>query len=255
MNKEREKAILEIAIKEKTVTVKDLSARLFASEPSVRRDLCSLEKQKLLKRTHGGAVLDENALSEIKVPFLIRELEKSDEKIQIARKAAALVPDDSVVFLDASTSAYVMIPFLAEKHNIIVITNGIKTLMKLSESNVKCIGTGGNVVNSCLAFVGEDAYTAIEKYNADFCFFSCRGLSPDKMLTDISQPENAVRLKMIQHSARSYLLCTSNKINRTFYHNLCRAEDITGIIKADAPDELTEPTLGQTNRADSRANE
>ena len=93
MNKDREKSILEIVIKEKAVTVKDLARRLYASEPSIRRDLCSLEKQKLLRRTHGGAVLDENALSEIKVPFLIRELEKSDEKITIARKAAAFVPE------------------------------------------------------------------------------------------------------------------------------------------------------------------
>ena len=83
MNKEREKSILEIAIKEKAVTVKNLAQRLYSSEPSIRRDLCSLEKQGLLKRTHGGAVLNENALNEIKIPFLIRELEKSDEKIKI----------------------------------------------------------------------------------------------------------------------------------------------------------------------------
>lgn len=233
MNKEREKSILEIAIKEKSVSVKDLAQRLYSSEPSIRRDLCSLEKQKLLRRTHGGAVLDENALSEIKIPFLIRELEKSDEKIKIARKAADLIPDNSVIFLDASTSAYVMIPFLTEKSNLLVITNGIKALTKLSESNINCIGTGGSVINSCLAFVGEDSYRIIEQYNADFCFFSCRGLSEDGRLTDISQPENSVRLKMIAHSEKSYMLCTSDKLNKTYYHNLCTADDISGIIKAE----------------------
>ena len=233
MNKEREKSILEIAIKEKSVSVKDLAQRLYSSEPSIRRDLCSLEKQKLLRRTHGGAVLDENALSEIKIPFLIRELEKSDEKIKIARKAADLIPDNSVIFLDASTSAYVMIPFLSEKSNLIAITNGIKALTKLSESNINCIGTGGSVINSCLAFVGEDSYRIIERYNADFCFFSCRGLSEDGRLTDISQPENSVRLKMIAHSEKSYMLCTSDKLNKVYYHNLCTADDISGIIKAE----------------------
>lgn len=233
MNKEREKSILEIAIKEKSVSVKDLAQRLYSSEPSIRRDLCSLEKQKLLRRTHGGAVLDENALSEIKIPFLIRELEKSDEKIKIARKAADLIPDNSVIFLDASTSAYVMIPFLSEKNNLVVITNGIKALTRLSESNINCIGTGGSVINSCLAFVGEDSYRTIERYNADFCFFSCRGLSEDGRLTDISQPENSVRLKMIAHSEKSYMLCTSDKLNKVYYHNLCTADDISGIIKAE----------------------
>lgn len=233
MNKEREKSILEIAIKEKTITVKNLAQRLYASEPSIRRDLCSLEKQKLLKRTHGGAVLDENALSEIKIPFLIRELEKNDEKIKIARKAADLIPDNSIIFLDASTSAYVMIPFLTAKSNIIVITNGIKALSKLSENNINCIGTGGNVINSCLAFTGDDSYSTIERYNADFCFFSCRGLSEDGKLTDISQPENSVRIKMIERSKKSYMLCTSDKLNKTYYHNLCTVDEISGIIKVE----------------------
>ena len=226
MNKEREKSILEIAIKEKSVTVKDLARRLYSSEPSIRRDLCSLEKQGLLRRTHGGAVLNENALNEIKIPFLIREL-------KIARIAADLVTDESVIFLDASTSAYFMIPFLTEKRNLIVITNGIKALTALSENNINCIGTGGEVINSCLAFVGEEAHRTIEHYNADFCFFACRGISEDGRLTDISQPENLVRLKMLEHSKQSFMLCTSDKMNTLYYHNLCSADDIGGVIKAE----------------------
>ena len=167
---------------------------------------------------------------------MIRELEKSDEKIKIARIAAELVEDESVIFLDASTSAYFMIPFLAEKRNLIVITNGIKTLTALSENNISCIGTGGEVINSCLAFVGEEAHRTIEHYNADFCFFACRGISEDGRLTDISQPENLVRLKMLEHSKQSFMLCTSDKMNKLYYHNLCSADDISGIIKAEAAD-------------------
>lgn len=235
MNQERVKSILEILIEKKKVTVKDLSLRLFASESSIRRDLCSLEQQGLIKRTHGGAVLDENALSEIKIPFLIRELEKSDEKIVIARKAAELIPDHSVLFLDASTSAYSMIPFLTEKRDLLVITNGLKALTKLSENHIRCIGTGGDVIHSCLAFAGEDAYKTIERYNADFCFFSCRGLSADGMLTDISQAEDIVRQKMIEHSKASYMLCTSDKQNKIYYHNLCSREQISGILTATMP--------------------
>ncbi|NMB42328.1 MAG: DeoR/GlpR transcriptional regulator, partial [Firmicutes bacterium] len=164
MKTEREKAILEIAIREKQVNVKKLAKELYASESSIRRDLNRLEKQNLLKRIHGGAILDENAISSIKIPFLIRELEKSDEKTQIAKKAALLIRDGNVVFLDASTSAYNIIPYLANKKNLIVITNGLKALAKLAEYNINCIGTGGSVMNSCLAFVGEATYKVIESY-------------------------------------------------------------------------------------------
>lgn len=229
MNKEREKAILEIAIKEKRVTVKNLAQRLYASEPSIRRDLSSLQMQRLLKRTHGGAVLDENALSEIKIPFLIRELEKSDEKVKIARKAAELVADNSVLFLDASTSAYNLVPFLAQKQNLLVVTNGLKTLQRLAEQNIACVGTGGRVLNSSMAFVGEESYRTVAQFNADYFFFSCRGYA-NGLLSDISQQENLVRQEMLRHAKKAYLLCTSSRLGKVFYHNLCTKKDLTGVI-------------------------
>ena len=39
MKKEREKQIMEILLKEQKATVKELAGRLYASEPSIRRDL------------------------------------------------------------------------------------------------------------------------------------------------------------------------------------------------------------------------
>ena len=177
MNTDRERSILKILVHDKKVTVKDLSTRLFTSEPSIRRDLVSLERQHLLKRIYGGAILDDNDVSRQRIPFLLRELEQSQEKVTIAKKAASLVGDGAVVFLDASSSAFNLIPFLALKENITVITNGIRALMKLCEYNLRAVSTGGILLNSSCALSGEEAYATIARYNADFFFFSCRALS------------------------------------------------------------------------------
>ncbi len=230
MSIEREKQILEILLKEKKVTVQQLAKALFISEPSVRRDLQSLEKQNLIKRIHGGAELEETALSKNKIPFLIREYEQSGAKAMISQKAINLVCDNDVVFLDASTSCYYLIPFLASKRNITVITNGVKALTKLAEYGINTISTGGNLINSCLALVGEEAYKTIETYNADIAFFSCRGVSEEGYLTDISSEENNVRKKMIERSKKAYLLCAREKIGKGYYHNLCHIDDISGVI-------------------------
>ena len=238
MNTDRERSILEILLKEKKIRVKDLARQLYASEPSIRRDLASLEKQHLIKRVYGGAVLEENGISMIKIPFTIRELEQSREKVMIARKASSLVGDGTVLFLDASSSAYNMIPFLASKKNITIITNGLKTQMKLAEySSIKTISTGGQLLNSCYAFVGDEAYKTIDRFTADFFFFSCRGVSGEGNLTDISEAEDYVRNKMMEHSASSYLLCNSNKIGTTYYHKLCHASQLSGIISDSEPPE------------------
>ena len=226
----REKQILEILLKEKRVNVKQLAKALFISEPSVRRDLQSLEKQNLIKRTHGGAILEETALSKNKIPFLLREYEQSSAKAIISEKAIDLIHDNDVIFLDASTSCYYLIPFLASKRNLTVITSGVKTLTKLAEYDISTVSTGGALINSCLSLVGDEAYKTIEKYNADIAFFSCRGVSDSGYLTDISPEENNVRKKMIEHSKKSYLLCAKDKLGKGYFHNLCHKDDITGII-------------------------
>lgn len=230
MNKDREKQILEILLKQKKLTVKELSEILYISEPSVRRDLASLEKQNLIKRIHGGAMIEETMLSKNKIPFLIREYEQSSEKMIIAQKAIDLIKDDDVIFLDASTSCYYLIPFLTSKKNITVITNGVKALTKLAEFNINTISTGGTLINSCLALVGEEAYRTIETFNADIAFFSCRGVSPDGYLTDIAPLENNIRKQMIKNSKKSYLLCASEKFGKKYFHNLCHKKELDGII-------------------------
>ena len=230
MNKDREKEILEILLKQKSVTVKQLADSLFISEPSIRRDLASLEKQHLIKRIHGGAVLEETMLSKNKIPFLIREYEQSSAKVLIAQKAIDLINDNDVIFMDASTSCYYLIPFLSSKRNITVVTNGVKALTKLAEYDINTISTGGTLINSCLALVGEEAYKTIETFNADIAFFSCRGISDDGYLTDIAPEENNIRKQMMKNSKKSYLLCASEKFGKKYFHNLCHKDELNGII-------------------------
>jgi len=239
MNKERQKHILEKILIQKKVTVKDLARELYSSEPSIRRDLSDLEKQHLIKRVHGGAILEETGNSALKIPFVIREMEQADAKIIMAQKAIEYIKDNDVIFLDASSSAYNLIPYLTLKKNITVITSGVKALTKLSEYSIKTISTGGELMPSCLSLTGDESYQNIERFHANITFFSCRGLSYDGRLTDISAPENYVRQKMIKHSDRAYLLCAGEKIGKTYYHNLCTTRDISGVISEISLDTLS----------------
>ena len=234
MSKEREKEILKLLLAKKKVTVCELSEKLYTSASSVRRDLARLEKQGLIKRVDGGAQILEDSISSLKIPFVMRELEQSDAKILIAKKAIGLVSDYDVIFMDASSSAYTLIPYLASKNHLTVITNGVKTLSRLGEFGIKAISTGGELLPSCSALIGEEAYKTVAHFNANIAFFSCRGLSPSGMLTDFSDEENYVRLRMIERSEKSYLLCAGDKFQKSYFHNLCSYKDITGII-SDSP--------------------
>lgn len=96
--------------------------------------------------------------------------ERNDAKIDMAKQAVNYVNDYDVIFLDASSGAYNLIPFLATKNHLTVITSGIKVLLKLGEYGIKAMSTGGELLPSCQSLVGEDAYRTIECYNANICF-------------------------------------------------------------------------------------
>lgn len=233
MNAERKNQILKILLKDKEITVKELARRLYTSEPSIRRDLTELENEKLIRRIHGGAILEEHSESLIKIPFMIRELEDYDAKNIIAQKAAELVKDGDVIMMDASSSAYAMIPYLTKKSNITVITSGVKALMRLAECGIDTYSTGGHLLSSCYSLTNDDAHQIISRYNADIAFFSCRGISPNGMITDFSIEENLVRQKMIEYSKKSVLLCSTKKMNQAYMHNLCSIRDISQVISEE----------------------
>lgn len=232
MSKERDKIILELLLRNKKVTVKELAAVLYVSEPSVRRDLAGLERQNLIKRIHGGAMIEDSAVAKNKIPFKVRELEESSAKVVMAQEAAKLVEDGNIVFLDASTSTYNLIPFLEGKKNITVITNGVRALERLAEYGINTISTGGTLDRDCMSLVGEEAYKTIETINADICFFSCRGIDADGNITDIFSAENYIRERMIKHSKRAYLICAKEKFGKKYFHNLCHKNEIDGVISS-----------------------
>ena len=75
---ERQERILELLRQEPKISVAQMSAILYVSEPTVRRDLTELDAKGLIHKVYGGAVLPEGA--ETLIPFVFRENEKSAAK-------------------------------------------------------------------------------------------------------------------------------------------------------------------------------
>ena len=117
-NKERELEILNILKKaDGFVSTAQLCRTLFASESSIRRDLKDLEQQGLLKRSYGGAT-PATGFSNI-VTFSHRTHQNTEAKVQIAKKAAELIHDGAIVFLDQSSTAFYLANELMESLQLI----------------------------------------------------------------------------------------------------------------------------------------
>lgn len=210
-------------------TVKDLANILFISEPTVRRDILVLEKKDIITRKRGKVNLKIN-IADKRIPLFIREMEEQQGKKEIALKAISHIKDGDVIMLDASTTAYCILPHLAGFKNIFVITNGAKTALELAAMGIRTICTGGEITQESFSYVGTDAENILKNYNADVAFFSCRGLTEDGLATDNSILENSMRKIMIKNSKKSFLLCDKSKFGKKYLNTLCNSKELTGVI-------------------------
>jgi len=226
---DRQNEIIKLVEQQKRISVKRLSKILFASEPTIRRDLNALSQSGLIIKIHGGAEIASRAPDK-KIPQIERINEQHNAKSVMAEKAATLIHDSDIIMMDASTSASFIIPYFAKFKDLIVITSGAKSVVELAENNVRCYSTGGQLLNDCFSFIGEEAKRMISSFNADLFFFSCRGLSSDGKLTDISIEEDQLRQEMMAHSKKNVFLCDSSKFGKTYFHNICSLSDVDVLI-------------------------
>ncbi len=225
---DRQKQILEILKKEQSVGVTRLARELYASEPTIRRDLLYLEKQGFLKRVYGGAIWGGDPDREI--PYSVRTEEQEDAKAIMARKAAAFLHKGDVVFLDGSSSAARMVEPIQKVGDILVVTSGAKTAIELAERGVRVISTGGQMITRSFTYVGNHAEACVRSIRADAVFFSCRGLSDDGEMTDISIEEINLRRVMLERARVKVLLCDSSKFGKQYMYSLGYRDDIDAVI-------------------------
>jgi DeoR/GlpR family transcriptional regulator of sugar metabolism len=233
LNREREQEILSI-LKRKNgfVTVRQLCESLFASESSIRRDLKALESQGLVKRSYGGAAL-ERSYSNI-VTFNHRTRQNVSAKRAIGQKAAGLIKEGDILFLDQSSTAFYLAVELVDRSGLTVVTNNIEIMMLLANSKNRILSSGGFLSSenrNCL--IGSDAQRTFESVYADAAFFSVKALSGEGVVADCSREEVAVRDAMLKNAARKVLLCDSSKFGLRAPFRQCGLEDVDILISEE----------------------
>src|SRR5688572_17729200 len=140
---ERHLEIIKITQDRRSVRVAELAELLEVSEVTIRNDLELLHEQKQLIRVRGGAVA-KDMLSASKDRIQEQASQNADQKIWLAQWAAGLIENGDILLFDASTTVLYITGFLADRHNLTVITNGLEVarLMAKDPSN-RVIVVGG----------------------------------------------------------------------------------------------------------------
>ncbi|MBB5325463.1 DeoR family fructose operon transcriptional repressor [Anoxybacillus tepidamans] len=236
LTEERHRLILDLLAEKKVVKLQELVEATSSSESTIRRDLSQLEKEKKLRRVHGGAALLHQKREELSV------LEKSTKNIQekrmIAQYAARFVQNGDCIYLDAGTTTLEMIPYLNAK-DIVVVTNGVTHLEALLEKDIPTYLLGGFIKKKTKALIGRGALNSLENYSFDKCFIGVNGIHLEYGYTTPDPEEAMVKSLAIKLSRQAYVLADHSKMNESTFAKIADLQDAT-IITDELDNELLE---------------
>jgi DeoR/GlpR family transcriptional regulator of sugar metabolism len=229
----RQRQLLDLLMRHKSVRVRDLTAAFGVSEETIRRDLKKLEADGLVRRTHGGAILLEDV--HVVPPPQVRARQNLDAKRRIAERAAALVPERATVMLDNGSTTLEIARRLADRP-VTVVTNDLAIAMELSGSwQAQLIVLGGVQQKGTLTLVGPECEETIRRYHVDVVFLGAGGISVRQGLTTASSAEGPVKRAMMAAGERVYCVADRSKIGRAALVSYARLDEVDAILTDASP--------------------
>ena len=105
---------------------------------------------------------------------------------RIAEKCSQHIQSGDSIFLDGSTTCWFVARQLANK-NLTVLTTSLQIATILAASpTISLILIGGAFSPKSMAFLGDNACRALSNYYVDKAFISCRSVSMENWMTDVS---------------------------------------------------------------------
>lgn len=186
----RRQQMVHLIEKNNGATVVELSKWFGVSEATVRRDLLQLSQQGLIERAHGGATPRSQGRYRgfPEPPILKRASLQAEEKKQIGKAASRCVEDGDVIIVSGGTTTAQMVPHLAERRELTIITNALNITSLLARySNIEVIVLGGVLRHSEFSMLGVLTEDVLRNLRADKLFMGTPaihvdyGLSADDM--------------------------------------------------------------------------
>lgn len=209
----RHEKILEIAKIEERILVDDLAGRFDVTPQTIRKDLNDLCDQRLLTRIHGGAEFPSGVTN---FEYEDRRKIAALEKTAIGKAAAALIPNESSLFINIGTTTEAVSEALLDHFGLMAITNNINVANRLRVySKFEVIMAGGVVRSTDGGIVGETAVDFIRQFKVDYAVIGASAIDTDGALLDFDIREVKVAQAIIENARNVILVADSIKFERT----------------------------------------
>jgi len=218
-NQRREK-ILELICEDGHAKVLNLSRIFKVTEVTIRQDLERLEKEGLIRREHGGAVLVDIGAG-VRNITLQNQKNNMPEKMAIARRAVSFIKNGDTIILDSGSTTTEIAKLITDFQDITVITNALNIALILGAyPNINLVVTGGEFKAPTLSLTGQKAADFFYNLNVDKLFLATAGITLKSGLTYPSISDICVKRAMIESANEVYLVADSSKIGLNSFASL-----------------------------------
>jgi DeoR/GlpR family transcriptional regulator of sugar metabolism len=228
----RRREIAEALRASGAVTISEVENRFGVSPMTARRDLAELERQGVVRRTHGGAVLP--TVSAHEDSFARRLKTAKESKQRLANAAVEQMSARESIFLDSSTTSYFVVRRMIETRlTATVITNSLPVMelvFNQGANHLDLVGVGGTLRRLTRSFVGPAAVRTVLAHYADRLIMSVKGLTMAGLMTDADPLEAEVKRVMIGQSDVSALLVDESKLSVRGLSVIGAVADVTEVL-------------------------
>ncbi len=235
MKRDRIQEIAELLDKRGKLTLEQLEEAFpSVSQMTLRRDLFQLEEEGKIIRIRGGAMSVREVQKTSGEPYVKKTTIHTDEKIEIAQKAAGLLDEGSSVFLDGGSTALYLAKEMPDKH-CNVFTNGLAVATELAKKkNVVVNLLGGQLIKENLSTASSFSSMYFTDTNFELAIISASAFTLENGFSCSSQLE-AELLRVVRKKAKFlYMMLDSSKIGKIKPYTFARPEDINVLITDDA---------------------
>ncbi|MGM7723914.1 DeoR/GlpR family DNA-binding transcription regulator [Metabacillus sp. Hm71] len=234
---ERKLKIIDYVKKNNVASVAQLSAEFNVHEATIRRDLSEIEKEGLLRRTHGGVVLGEGISSE--PSFTVRATERVDEKQRIGEKAAEMINEGEHIILDSGTTTLQIAKNIVNRSNITVVTNDVNIAAELRDSKgIKVIVTGGILYPESFMLNGMFTNEVLKTLHVHKAFVGTPAIHPEFGLTHFEEQLVPAKMGMIQAAKEVIVVTDHTKIGGVSLHTVSPINNIHKLVTGKEASEL-----------------
>jgi DeoR/GlpR family transcriptional regulator of sugar metabolism len=232
---ERLRYIQEALSRQDFVGLEDLCNSLGASRATIRRDLIELERNRNIRRVHGGVM--STSSREEALDFRRLSVSCHEEKARIGHAAASLVEDGQTIILGGGSTVAEVAAQLLDRP-IQIITNSIPVAQIFWESRqTEVTMTGGYLYPRLGIQFGPICERMLHSISADVAIMGIRGITAEGLSDSSTLVVESIRA-MINSAQRVVIVADRTKFGRKAMVHVANLDEIDQIISdRDLPEE------------------